>query len=549
MPVKEKKTLIETFRPLTFRPMLVVLVLMSLVLAACTSEDSSVTSDSQTETTAAGGNTTAATDADVTTTSASSGEDSATSIVAAIGGEPSSLDSLKVSDGLRDSFSYSVLEGLLGRSDTGDLEPLLAENWEPDDDGWTFTLRSGITFHDGSDLSAEDVVASYNRMLEQDSELLGQFVTEGTVIEAVDDLTVRITGEGGFDPTIPTRATAVQVVPSELAEDPGRMTTEMIGTGPYRLVEWNRGQNISLIRNEQYWGAQPEIDDVTIQFFEEDAVRLASIQAGEAQLATSMPADLAVLAPQVVSAPISEVLLVRLNTAKPPFDDVRVRQAANMAIDRQALTDELYGGFASPAQGQVVGQYVFGAQPDLEDYPYDPDAARALLEEAGAVGAQITFSASTGRWVSDRQVAEAIAGMLNEVGFEVSTRFPEFGVWVAEDIFPAGEDDQIPPEASSYNTSSELFDSSQTVGTILSCEGPQSTYCNSELDELATQALQTVDEAEREELYHQIWEMQYEDAAVMAVADVHALWFLAEDVVWQPPVDGFIRFQDISYGP
>ncbi|MQB01507.1 MAG: hypothetical protein GEU78_14650 [Actinobacteria bacterium] len=474
-------------------------------------------------------------------------------LTVAVGGEPSSLDVLTASDGLRDQFIFSVAEGLTSRAPDGEIVPALAESWEQDGSDWIFNLRQGVMFHNGEEMTAEDVVASYERMLTPGSEQLNQFLDEGTTVEAVDDYTVRV-GRPESDPTVLTRTTHVIVVPAEYADpDDERINEELVATGPYRLAEWNKGQDIELERFDDYWGEAASVPNVAVRFITEDSVRLSALQTGEINLAATMPADLAPQAPNVLSGPVSETLVGRPNEAKPPFDDVLVRQAAAHAIDKEAIVEQIFGGYASLANGQPVGSYVFGANPDLEGYEYDPERARELLEEAGATGAEITWSASTGRWVNDRQVAEAMAGMLEEVGFSVTTRFPEWSVFLEEDAFPVGPTDEHPrgndevaPEIISYNTGTELFDSSQTLSNTLACAGPVSTYCNEELDALGAEALVELDEDRRAELYHEAWQMQHDDAALLSIADVHLLWFTDDVVQWEPPVNGFMKFQHMS---
>lgn len=472
-------------------------------------------------------------------------------LVISIGAEPRSLDPLLVEDGQRDSFNYSVYEGLTGRNSADmTIIPKLAERWEVDRTTWTFYLRDGVTFHDGRPVTAEDVVASYRRMLNPDlkGERAGSVLGGVTSVEVVDDKTVKITTEEP-DPTVPARATLVMVAPKDWADPSSRrMDTEMMGTGPYRFVSWERGQRIRLASYDRHWsGQQPVIDEVEITFAPEDAVRLASLLAGEIQIARNMPPDLVDKAPKVVSGPISEVSMLRLNAAQGrAFADVRVRKAANMAVNRQLIIDQLYRGFASPAKGQITGQFVFGANPDLNDYPYDPDQAKRLLEEAGATGAEITMSVTTGRWLKDREIGEAIAEMLNEVGFKVQLEFPEFSQWLQQ-LFVAGEDDTKAPDVMFIGHGNEMFDPEFSLGLYVTCEGEASAICFPDVDKLVVEARHELNEKRRQELYRQIWKMLYEEAAYVAIANVNQLHFTAENVIWTPRPDGFIMFNEIRF--
>jgi peptide/nickel transport system substrate-binding protein len=531
-----------------FRTLIALISSLAMILAACsgTADTSTTAGDSGSDTSA---DTTAPDEGEGDETPTTSAESNGEVLSIAIGAEPGSMDPLLKSDGQRDAWSFSVLEGLTQRTNEIGVEgiaPLLAESWEVDGTAYIFHLREGVTFHDGSDFTADDVVASYTRMLQPGSELLNQFITDDTTVEKVDDYTVRI-GRPVADPLIVSQASLIPIVPAEWADlDDNRLADAMVGTGPYRFDGWDKGQEIRLSRYDDYWGDKPQINEVVIRFLTEEATRLSALQAGEVQLARNMSPDNVGVAPKVVAGFVSEVLIVRLNAEHGPLTDVRVRQAINHAIDREAIIEEIYGGFAVPAQGQEVAQYVFGANPDLQDYEYDPDLAAQLIQEAGVQGETVVMSATTGHWAKDREVAQAIAGMIETAGLTVDLQFPEFSIWV-EDLFVAAEDDTLASDLAPYNHSNELFDSSKTIGQNLECAGAASTYCNPEVDALARQALEETDPEARERLYHEAWELMWDDAAFAAVADVQQVHFTSENLIWEPPVDGFMRIQFMSF--
>jgi peptide/nickel transport system substrate-binding protein len=253
------------------------------------------------------------------------------------------------------------------------------------------------------------------------------------------------------------------------------------------------------------------------------------------------------LAPKVVASFVSEILILKLNQQYGVLTDERVRKAINHAIDRDAIIEGIYSGFAVPAQGQEIAQYVFGANPDLVDYAYDLTLAQDLVEQAGASGETVTMSATTAHWAKDREVAEALAGMIEDSGLVVDLEFPEFSQWV-ENLFVSSTDDSQAPDITIYNHSNELFDSSKTIGQNLACEGAASSYCNEDVDALFDQALTELDPAVREDLYQQAWQIMYDEAAFAAVADVQQVHFTSENLTWEPSVDGFMRIQQMSLG-
>jgi peptide/nickel transport system substrate-binding protein len=471
---------------------------------------------------------------------------SPTSLAIGIGAEPGSLDALLKSDGARDSFALSVYEGLT-RREGGEVVPSLATEWKRQGSSWIFTLRDGVKFHNGQTLTAADVVASWERILSDESELVGANVDEGTEVEAVDDMTVSIT-RPTFDPTIPVRASLVLIAPEEFAA-PGddRLTNEMVGTGPYEFVSWEKGTSIELAAFDGYWGEKPSIKEVTIRFDPEAAVRLAALETGEIQLALDMPADLSKDSFKTVASPASEVLMLRMNSQAGPLQDIKLREAIALAVDRQVLIEEIFAGRADDAKGQIVTSATFGHDPDLEGYPYDPERARQLVQEAGAEGTELELLATQGRWIQDAEVAEAVAAMLEEIGLRVKVSIPDFDTFL-ERLFVAGTDDSASPDLLLGNHSNQLFDASLSFGQFVTCEAGASTTCIEEVDRLAARALKTADEAEREDLYHQAWQVAKDNYAFVGVADVFHVAFMANDLQWTPPDDGFLRIQDMTIG-
>lgn len=487
-------------------------------------------------------------------TTGSSGESGGleeSQIVLGIGAEPRSLDPALIEDGQRDAFNFSVYEGLTGRdSDDMEIVPLLATSWDADSEGtaWTFELREDVTFHNGEPLTADDVVASYERVLnpDLDGERAGSLLGGVTEVNKVDDGTVEIVTESP-DPTVPARATLVAVAPADAwaAADSDRMTSEMMGTGPYEFVSWERGQEIRLRKYDDYWGGDDAtITDVVIPFAAEESVRLAGVQTGEVHIARNMPPDLASEAPKVVSGPLAEVSFLRLNqSGDGPFSDQRVREAANLAIDRETLIENVYLGYAEPAQGQILTQFVVGSNPDLRDHPYDPERARELLEEADPEARNISLSVTTGRWLKDREVGQAVAAMLEDVGFVVDAEFPEFSTWL-EQLFVAGNDDSAAPDSMFVGHGNELFEPVFSLGLYIECDGEAATYCNPDVDKLAQQASETVDDA-RTDIYQEIWSTLHDDFAYVTVAQIEQVHFVQESVQWEPRPDGYILVQEI----
>lgn len=464
----------------------------------------------------------------------------------AIGAEPGNLDPLLKSDGPRDSFAYSVYEGMTARANDKVI-PALATKWESKGKSWIFHLRPNVKFQDGTPFTSADVVASWNRILSPKSELLGNFVDKKTKVSAVGPMAVKVTRPVA-DPTIPVRASLVFIAPKkDAALGNDALSTKMVGTGPYRFVQWNRGNEIKLKAFSGYWGKKPQIPTVDVHFDPEAAVRVAAMKTNEIQMALNMSPDLARGGDFGVKAgPASEVLIVRLNSQHGPFKDPRVRAAANLSVDRKVLIDKIYGGYAKPAQAQEITNSVFGFDPAQKDYPFALDRAKALLKQAGAEGTTVVLSGTRGHWANDAEVAQAVAGMLTKAGFKVKLKIPVFSQWVKE-IFIAETNDAAAPDMSIYNHSNQLFDASLTFGQNLTCDGTSSTTCIKSVDADVAKAATSTDQAEREKLYSDAWATLKAQNAFVAIANVYHVSFLAKDINWNPPADGFVRIQDLTF--
>ena len=250
-------------------------------------------------------------------------------------------------------------------------------------------------------------------------------------VEKVDDLTVRVTLHNPYPP-LALALSQVYVVPPKHWNEVGleAFGQKPIGTGPFKFVEWVRDDKLIMERNEDYWGALPEgIDGLVWRPVPDDAARVAGLTTGEYQIAKDLPVsaipsletDPAIKLVPVPSYRIYQVGLSSLAEHESPLQDKRVRQALNYAIDKEAIVNSLFFGKAKMLKGQVLREAQLGFNPELDDYPYDPEKAKAMLAEAGYPdGFEIPFKFPSGRYAQDREVSEAIAGMLSQVGVKTN---------------------------------------------------------------------------------------------------------------------------------
>ncbi|MGR3197672.1 MAG: ABC transporter substrate-binding protein, partial [Paracoccus sp. (in: a-proteobacteria)] len=311
----------------------------------------------------------------------------------------------------------------------GSLSPRLATEWQEGGNGtWTFNLREGVTFSDGTAFTAADVVHSIARttsdqlICETGAKYFGGL---DITAEAVDDHTVAITADPA-QPILPLLMSTLTIVPEETPM--GEYTRDPIGTGPYVLSEWNVGQNLILDRRDDYWGETPEVTRATYVFRSDDAVRAAMVQTGEADIAPLISEIDATNEATDFSYPNSETTYLRIDTMTAPLDDLRVRKALNLAVDREAFLGTLLPADTELAT-QIVVPTTAGTNDVLTPPAYDPDQARQLLEEARADGVpvdtEIVLVGRTGLFANVTEVMEAPtpvsallhAGVVNAGGF------------------------------------------------------------------------------------------------------------------------------------
>jgi len=508
-----------------------ILVVLTLVLAACQSAPAPTTtvgsgSEATTATTAAAGAETTATAAPVAT-----GE----GIIIALATEPSTLDAQLVNDRSSRVVTSNIVEGLLFRTPEGEVAPHLAESFEAvADDRWRFVLQQGVLFHNGEPFNADAVVFSINRIIAEDYETQRTSYIEGLLgAEAIDEYTVEIITDG-ISPVVPSQMTSIPIVPPGAGADPGYGDAP-VGTGPYRFVSWDRGQQINLEANPEYWGGVPSIPAFSIRVIPDAQTALAALQAGEVDMVLDLLPEHAPLVPVFVSTPGPEFSYIQLNSYKDIFADPRVRQALNYAVDKETLAATIYEGHAQPNDAQHLTSGMLGYNPEVSAFPYDPELATQLLTEAGyPEGFTMELHVPIGRFLKGNETAEYVAAQLGEVGVIVEIVLTEFSVH-REVVRIPGPDPNSVDSRYGWN-SNEWFDAARYSG-FFTCEGGSSKICIQEIDDLHAQASSTNDQEERNQLYQQIWSLLHENPISIYLLQQNLLYGLSEDLQWEPRAD------------
>ena len=396
--------------------------------------------------------------------------------------------------------------------DDGSITPRLATAWERVDDlTWRFELQEGVTFHDGEPFNAEAVKTAIERTLDEriDCEIRIKFFGGMKVTPVVvDEHTVDIkTAEPA--PILPTMMGTMTITSPNTVM--GERTRDPIGTGPYRFVSWTPGTSVVLERFADYWGEAPEVAKVTYVFRGESAVRAAMVAAGEADIAPNIAVQDATDPAMDFSYLNSETSSFRIDVTKPPLDDVRVRKAMNLAIDRDAMIGTIFSEDVVKATQMVVPS-INGHNPNLEPYPYDPEQAKQLLAEAEADGVpvedEITIIGRLEIYPNATEHAEATMAMLQDAGFNVKLNMLEVAEWVDTYTKPYAED--RPPQLVQTQHDNNNGDAVFTVFFKYHSEGAQSVLADPELDALIEKATVTTGD-ERQKTWQEVFRRVHED--------------------------------------
>jgi peptide/nickel transport system substrate-binding protein len=491
--------------------------------------------------------------------------------------EPSAMDPHFHNLTPNNSLLRHIFERLTDNDENQHLGPGLAVSWRAvDDTHWEFKLRPGVKFSDGSDFTANDVIYSYCRAprVENSPSSFAVFTRAVIGMAAPDPLTVVMTTAGPY-PLLPNEAAAIAII-SAKANGAGAVTFDRqacqgvgtypkteafnsgqaaVGTGPFKLVRFTKGDRIILARNESYWGDKPVWQRVIFRPITSAGPRVAALLAGDVDLIENVPiqdlervrANPAFKVVQGLSARVIYLHFDYIDDAPPgvsgtdgknPFRDKRVREAISKAIDRDAIVARILGGVAVAA-GELLPSMMFGANKDMKAPKADVEGARKLLAEAGYPnGFVLTLGTPNDRYVNDAQIAQAVAQMLSRVGLKVSvdamtsSQFfakrarREFGFWLSGWLSDTGEmSGQLKPLAATP-------DKDKGWGTTNS-----GGYSNPQVDTLLGEALATIDDGKRAALLAETSRVAMADYGLLPLHFEMTTWAMRKDLTYTPRAD------------
>ncbi|MFD2759220.1 ABC transporter substrate-binding protein [Gulosibacter faecalis] len=411
----------------------------------------------------------------------------------------------------------NITEPLVEREpSTGELEPLLSTGWEQTSDTeWVFTMREGVTFHDGEKFDAAAAAHSIDRAVNSE---LGCNV-EGYVfgdsdlgLDVVDSTTLKITTEEP-DPILPLKLSFIEIV-SPATSDTEKVR-EPAGTGPYEIANWNAGNSIHLNQFADYWGDKPEFPNVEYVWRGEASVRAAMVTNGEADIATGLSQDDGI-GDYGVSYPNNETVGLRFQGNVAPLDDIRVRQAINYAIDRQGIIDALYPN-GDQVAAQLIPEGVVGHNDSLEPWPFDVEKAKELVEEARADGTpvdtEINLVVRTAQFPKIQELAEILQGELAEIGLNINLLMLETSQHLQYQTAPFVTNQG--PVILMIQHGNQAGDAQFSTDQYFLSDGPQSEFGTEEFDAMIDAARPLSDE-ERQEAYEEIFKYENEEIVQLA---------------------------------
>jgi peptide/nickel transport system substrate-binding protein len=485
-------------------------------------------------------------------------------VVVALGVDPTTLDPMNHSEVSATILANNLFDGLLERDADFNLVPLLAESYRSvNQTTWEFKLRRDIRFQNGEPFDADSVKFSLERLIDPKLKLRGASAfTPLSHVEIVDPFTVRVHSKAGWPllPSVVTIGQAAMLPPRYYRDkDMPSLQKNPVGSGPFKLVRWVKDDYIELEANEKYWRGAPRIQRLIFKPIPDDAVRVAALQNGEVDIAVNIPphlADIIAHHPKLFlsTAPSTRTIQLLYYTHQydaqhrlqgpyaGPTADSRVRLAMNYALDIDQIIRTVLDGKGVRLALMLTPKHV-GFEPKFKPITQDLARTRQLLSEAGFPnGLDIVLNSSQGRFLRDREVAEAITGQLSKAGIRTTLRIHEGVSWLNNVLYvhKAGPVYLLGWGSGGTYDAEGVYDPLFRSGKILT------NYYNADLDALNDEAKQSMDPTRRLELFHRINRIVIDDAAAMPLYQQIDLYGVNRRLVWRARGDERIKGYDMA---
>lgn len=449
--------------------------------------------------------------------------------------EPSSLDPHKQWN--PDSyFVYrNIFDQLVTRDDAGKIIPDVATAWTyKSDTDVAFTLRDDVVFHDGTKMTPDDVAFSVERIIDKKfaSPQLSQFnkILSASVTGPHE---VTIHTDGPY-PVLLAQLVKLSIVPKHVVQSMGDDAFNLtpVGSGPYKFEKWVRGVDVSLLRNDAYWGRKGYFPRADFRAVPDAATRVADLKSGTADLAVTLDPDLAqqlqgVPGVKILTAVTERIAYLKLNPSRPPFDNADLRRAVASAVDKQGIISGLLGGFDKPV-AQLASPDYAGYVDGIEGASFDPDEAKKLVEAAGSAAAQpIDFLTSP---TFDQRIVQALVQELTDIGLKVNVESVDFATYLQR----VQSEKPKQPAISFGRWSCACQDADGISFPLLHSSSSFSSLSDPHIDALLNTARNTLDQKTRLDAYRQVAEAVAKDVPIVPLYQAAVIYGASDKLDFKP---------------
>ncbi|MFJ5322661.1 MULTISPECIES: ABC transporter substrate-binding protein [Pectobacterium] len=472
-----------------------------------------------------------------------------------------SMDPQFYVSGANSAMARNIFDGLVVQDEKQQIAPALATSWKViDDKTWEFVLRPGVKFHDGSDFTAKDVIASIKRVAlasKNSPSSYAPYVSDIAEVIEVNPLTVRIKTKEA-SPLLLNNLSRVSILPARLENVPTETLNsgkDVIGTGPFKFVSWVPDDRVVLSRNDDYWGGKAEWDNVTVRVFKNSSARVAAVLSGDVDMIENVPtADSSNIEKnqqlKTISTPGNRVIYLHMDQqreespfakgpdGKNPLLKKEVRQAMSLAINRQAIVDRVMEGQAVVAS-QLVPKGYPGYSASIPAPVYNPEKAKQELAAAGYPdGFTLTFHASNDRYPNDSKIAQAIGQMFTRAGIKTEVVTMPGSVYFSRAS-------RLEFSLIMGGAAIETGEASGVLGPLLETFGPNAgqgnrgRYSNPVFDKTLNEARVTLDETKRDALLAEAMNIGMNDLGVIPVMFLSNTWAMKKQYTYVGRSDAY----------
>ena len=445
----------------------------------------------------------------------------------------------------------NIYSALVTRTPDEKIVPDLAVSWKVlNDTTWQFKLRKGVKFHNGEEFDANAVKFSIERVINPKTHS-PQISDLNAIdhVDVIDKYTVNIVTKKPY-PILLARLFNHFIIPPKYFKEKGAdyLALHPVGTGPYVFKKWYKDEKIELVANKNYYRGAPKVKKLIFRPIPEASSRIAELLTGGVDIITNVPPDKlkeiekSKIA-RVTTAPSARVIFIVLDmTRESPLKSKKVRQALNYGVDVDSIIKYVLGGNAYRVATPLTPAH-FGYDPTIKPYPYDPEKAKKLLAEAGYPnGFKMTLLSPSGRYLMDKDVAQAIAGQLNKIGLKINVKVLEWGVYVKQILSRKTESPMF-----LLGWGNTTFDADGTLFPMFRSGERLSFYSNPEFDKYVDLARQTLDPKKRKEYYSKALHILYDDPGWIFLYQQKDLYGASKRIKWEARPDEAIFGLDIDW--